>query len=114
MWSPPIRSYILANPNPRASFTTKAFPENWKAETGDIVRDIMLDVKDRTPVEDIYWTVPDYHKLFNLAALEIEAVYKPLGKDEEPYNWISETKIAPWMIFVLKKKSISKENEVKF
>ena len=92
--------------NEWASFTTKDFPENWKAETGDIVRDIMLDVKDRTPVEDIYWTVPDYHKLFNLAALEIEAVYKPLGKEDEPYNWISETKIAPWMIFVLKKKSI--------
>jgi ubiquinone/menaquinone biosynthesis C-methylase UbiE len=86
-----------------ASFTTKDFPENRNAKTGDIVRGVMLDVEDRRPVEDIFWTVPDYHKLFRLAGLEIEATYKPLGRENEPYSWVSETMIAPWMIFVLKK-----------
>jgi len=86
-----------------ASFTTKNFPENRSAKTGDIVRDIMLDVEDRRPVEDIFWTVPDYHRLFHLSGLEIEATYKPLGYENEPYSWVSETMIAPWMIFVLKK-----------
>lgn len=91
--------------NEWASFTTKAFPENLTAKTGDIVRDIMLDVEDDSPVEDIYWSLEDYKILFGEAGLEIEEIYKPLGKDDEPFNWISEKEIAPWMIFVLKRKS---------
>ncbi|HLN73542.1 MAG TPA: class I SAM-dependent methyltransferase [Prolixibacteraceae bacterium] len=90
--------------NEWASFSTKVFPENWKAKTGDIVRDIMLDVEDRRPVEDIFWTVEDYHVLFEKAGLVLDATYKPLGMKDEPYNWISEEHIAPWMIFVLSKK----------
>jgi SAM-dependent methyltransferase len=90
--------------NEWASFTTKDFPGNLNAKTGDIVRDIMLDVEDRRPVEDIYWTVADYHKLFAMAGLELVGTFKPLGKKHEHYKWVSETTIAPWMIFVLKKK----------
>jgi len=89
--------------NEWASFSTKDFPENLIAKTGDIVRDIMHDVEDKRPVEDIYWTVDDYQKMFREAGLETEGFYKPLGYDSEPINWVSETKIAPWMIFVLKK-----------
>lgn len=89
--------------NEWASFSTKDFPENWTAKTGDIVRDIMLDVEDRRPVEDIFWTVEDYHILFEKAGLILEATYKPLGLSDEPYSWISETTNAPWMIFVLSK-----------
>jgi len=89
--------------NEWASFSTKDFPENWTAKTGDIVRDIMLDVEDRRPVEDIFWTVEDYHVLFEKAGLNLEATYKPLGLKDESYNWISETNTAPWMIFVLSK-----------
>ena len=88
-----------------ASFTTKDFPENRYAKTGDIVRDIMLDVEDRRPVEDIFWTESDYHELFTRAGMEVEAVYKPLGTESEPFTWISETTIAPWMIFIVKKNS---------
>jgi ubiquinone/menaquinone biosynthesis C-methylase UbiE len=91
--------------NEWASFSTKEFPGNWSAKTGDIVRDIMLDVEDRRPVEDIFWTVPDYHIMFEKAGLALESTYKPLGSKEEGFNWISETHIAPWMIFVLRKKS---------
>jgi SAM-dependent methyltransferase len=90
--------------NEWASFTTKDFPGNINAKTGDIVRDIMLDVDDRRPVEDIFWSETDYHKLFTLAGLEIVSTYKPLGRENEMYKWVSETRIAPWMIFVLKKK----------
>ncbi len=91
--------------NEWASFSTKDFSDNWNAKTGDIVRDIMLDVEDRRPVDDIFWTVADYHKLFALSGLEVEAVYKPLGYKEESYRWVSETQIAPWMIFVLSRSS---------
>ncbi len=91
--------------NEWASFTTKDFPANWTAKTGDIVLDIMLDVEDKRPVEDIFWSNEDYQKLFTITGLEIEAIYKPLGREDEPYKWVSETRIAPWMIFVLKKSS---------
>lgn len=89
--------------NEWASFSTKDFPKNLTARTGDIVFDIMLDVEDRRPVEDIFWTVEDYQILFDKAGLVLDATYKPLGHKDEPYNWISETRIAPWMIFVLSK-----------
>ena len=89
--------------NEWASFSTKDFPDNLHAKTGDIVRDIMLDVEDRRPVEDIFWSEPDYHKLFDIAGLKLEATYNPLGFKEEPFNWVSEIKVAPWMIFVLAK-----------
>jgi ubiquinone/menaquinone biosynthesis C-methylase UbiE len=85
-----------------ASFSTKDFPDNLRAKTGDVVRDIMLDVDDRRPVEDIFWSVEDYHKLFEMAGLSLEATYKPLGFRDEQYEWKSELDIAPWMIFVLK------------
>jgi SAM-dependent methyltransferase len=88
--------------NECASFTTRDFPQNRTARTGDIVRCIMLDVDDNRPVEDIFWTVIDYYRLFDLAGLELEAVYKPLGHEHEPFKWKSEKKIAPWIIFVLK------------
>ena len=89
--------------NECASFSTKDFPENRTAKTGDTVRCIMHDVEDKRPVEDIFWSVDDYQKLFDMAGLEIETTYKPLGYDHEPFDWVSEMKIAPWMIFVLKK-----------
>jgi hypothetical protein len=89
--------------NEWASFTTKDFPGNRQAGTGDVVYDIMLDVADRRPEEDIFWTLPDYHKLFDLAGLEIETTFKPLGCEDDHIAWLSEKEIAPWMIFVLKK-----------
>lgn len=48
----------------------------------------------------------DYHKLFKKAGLKLEATFKPLGYNDEPYDWVSETKIAPRMIFVLSKTKI--------
>lgn len=91
--------------NEWASFSSKDFPENKYAKTGDIVRDIMLDVNDKRPVEDILWTIQDYVKLFDLSNLVIEATYKPLGYHDEPYEWISELTIPPFVIFVLAKRN---------
>lgn len=87
--------------NEWASFSTKDFPGNRDARTGDSVYDIMLDVDDRRPVEDIFWSVPDYHILFSEAGLNLKATYKPLGNKNEPFDWKSELHTAPWMIFVL-------------
>jgi hypothetical protein len=30
-------------------------------------------------------------------------IYRPLAKESEPYPWVSETAIAPWVIYVLRR-----------
>lgn len=89
--------------NEWASFSTKAFPENRNAHSGDVVRIVMTDVEDQRPVEDIFWTDESYREVYRQAGLEIEETYRPLGKPGEPHAWISELHIPPWAIYVLKK-----------
>jgi hypothetical protein len=36
--------------------------------------------------------------------LEPVKIYKPLAKENEPYRWVNETRIAPWVIYVLRKR----------
>lgn len=86
-----------------ASFTTKGFPENHHAKSGETVRIVMKDVDDRRPVVDLIWFHEDYLNLFSAAELDLLAHYKPLGRQDEPYDWLAETSIAPWIIYVLKK-----------
>ena len=83
------------------SFSTKDFPENRTAESGDLVRITMLDVPDRRPIEDIVWTERDYAETFDAAGLQVIEVHQPLGTDEDPYEWVSERTTAPWTIHVL-------------
>lgn len=85
-----------------ASFTTKDFPENRNAKSGQPVRIVMKDVTDVRPVIDIVWSHEDYLKLFAASGLDLIAPYLPLGRDDEPFGWLSEKSIAPWMIYVLK------------
>lgn len=85
------------------SFSTKDFPENKNAKSGDVVRIIQCDIDDKRPVEDIIWTHETYQETYRKSKLKILRVYRPLGKPEEPYEWINETKIAPWVIYVLSK-----------
>jgi ubiquinone/menaquinone biosynthesis C-methylase UbiE len=87
-----------------ASFSTKDFPENKHARSGDKVRIIQTDTEDRRPVEDVIWMDECYQKVFKKAGLELVKAYKPLSKENEPYEWVNETKIAPWVIYVLKKR----------
>ena len=87
--------------NEWASFSTKDFPGNRSAKNGDKVLIVMLDVNDSRPVEDIIWTDEAYHKTYDLAGLDLVNTYRPLGNPAEPYKWVNETKIAPWVIYVL-------------
>ena len=88
--------------NETASFTVRDFPENRAAKSGDEVRVVMKDVEDRRPVTDIVWFHEDYLAMFAAADLELVAHHLPLGRDDEPYDWITETTIPPWVIYVLK------------
>jgi ubiquinone/menaquinone biosynthesis C-methylase UbiE len=87
-----------------ASFTTKNFPENAEAKSGNIVRIITTDIKDTRPCYDIFWSAKDYKKVYTKAKLHIISTHKPLATGDEPYVWVNETTIAPWTIYVLKKK----------
>lgn len=85
-----------------ASFSTKDFPENHQARNGDVVRIVMLDVPDRRPVEDILCTPDAYRQIFLQAGLIVLEASHPLGRAGEPYAWVSETKVAPWTVYVLR------------
>lgn len=84
-----------------ASFTTKAFPENRQAKSGEAVRIVMKDVPDARPVVDLIWFHDDYLRLFDSAGVELVAQHRPLGRPDEVHAWISETSIAPWVIYVV-------------
>jgi len=84
-----------------ASFSTKGFPENQLAKSGDKVRIIVTDHADPRPVEDILWTDEAYRKVFEEAGLCLRGRYFPLAAGDEPYSWVSEAEIAPWAVYVL-------------
>lgn len=84
-----------------ASFTTKDFPENAVARSGDRVRIVTTDHQDRRPVQDILSTDESYRAVYREAGLEVVQALEPLAKGDEPYSWVSETKIAPWVIYAL-------------
>lgn len=88
------------------SFTTQSYPENRNANSGERVRIVMLDVADRRPVEDVLWTDSDYRALYASAGLALLETHQPLGISTDPYDWVSETTIAPWTIYVLENHAI--------
>lgn len=87
--------------NEWASFTTNAYPENRAAASGDIVRIVMKDVDDERAVEDVLCTDEEYRSLFAVSGLTLRDTLRPLGRTDEPFEWISETEIPAWTIYVL-------------
>jgi SAM-dependent methyltransferase len=85
-----------------ASFSTRPFPENAQATSGATVRVVVTDLEDRRPVQDVLWSDQDYQSAFAAAGLELLATYRPLGSVAEGYAWVNETRLAPWVIYVLK------------
>ncbi len=87
--------------NEWASFSTKDYPENRAARSGERVRIVMLDVPDQRPVEDIVWFDADYLAVYRESGLAVRDVLRPLARGDEPWPWVSETRIAPWVIYTL-------------
>ena len=83
------------------SFSTKAFPENRRAQSGDPVRIIILDVPDSRPVEDILFTDAAYQEVFDAAGLRLVQAMRPLGTLDDQIAWVSETMVAPWSLYEL-------------
>ncbi len=84
-----------------ASFSTRDFPENRAAGSGQEVRIVMLDVDDDRPVTDILCSADDYRSAYERAGLAVESTYRPLGRPDDPFDWVSEMTISPWVIYVL-------------
>jgi SAM-dependent methyltransferase len=84
-----------------ASFSTRGFPENRAARSGDRVRCVITGIGDDRPVDDVLCSEEDYRALYRQAGLEVRAVHRPLGREEDGVAWVSETRIAPWTIYVL-------------
>ena len=65
-----------------ASFSTRPFPENRQARSGDRVRIVMLDVPDQRPVEDILFSDEAYREVFAAAGLRPLQMLRPLPSGE--------------------------------
>ena len=85
-----------------ASFSTRDYPRNRAAKSGDRVQIVMLDVVDARPVEDVLCTNEDYLALYGQVGLAPLEVVRPLATGEEPVAWVSETVTAPWTIYILR------------
>ena len=88
-----------------ASFKSSDFPQNAQAKSGDRVLIIVTDHSDRRPVEDIVCTDESYRAIFQGTNLQVAEMLMPLARGDEPYRWVNETRIAPWVIYVLKRSS---------
>jgi SAM-dependent methyltransferase len=89
--------------NEWASFSTKDFPENKNAKPGDTVKTLTKEFEGQTPCLDIFWPHESYLEVYSRARLEIVEMRKPMAKGDEPYRWVSETRIAPWVVYVLRR-----------
>ncbi|MGA2651960.1 MAG: class I SAM-dependent methyltransferase [Terracidiphilus sp.] len=87
------------------SFTTKDFPRNRNAKSGEAVQIVMNDIPDSRPVVDLVWFHSDYLSLFDSCGLKLIEHYLPLGRADEPYEWLTETSVAPWVIYVVARES---------
>ena len=63
----------------------------------------MTDVGDRRPVEDVVWSDEAYQETYRQAGLYVVTTRRPLAEEDEPYEWVNKTRIAPWVICVLQK-----------
>ena len=86
-----------------ASFSTKDFPDNKFAKSGDVVRIITTDFEDKRPCYDILCYDEDYKNIYLDSGLKLLTTFKPLATGDEPYKWINETVIAQWTLYILKK-----------
>lgn len=83
-----------------ATFTTAAFPENRRARSGDRVRIVIREGGDPRPIDDLIWFDDDYRDSFRHARLHLLARHAPLARGDELFEWINETRVPPWVLYV--------------
>jgi ubiquinone/menaquinone biosynthesis C-methylase UbiE len=83
------------------SFSTRAFPENRHAADGDVVRIVTTTFTHGRPCEDVLCSDETYRRMYAEAGFTVLADHRPLGRADDGVPWVSETRIAPWVIWVL-------------
>ncbi len=87
-----------------ASFSTREYAaQNRQAKNGDTVLIVTTDFEDCRPCADVLCDDQSYRHLYAQAGLQVMEWRRPLATGREPYHWVSETTIAPWVIWVLKR-----------
>jgi hypothetical protein len=79
-----------------------AFAGNRAARCGDTVRISLRDRVDASPVIDIFCDDAEYRALYAQAGMEVIDTHRPRGRASDPFPWISEAHIAPWVIYLLR------------
>jgi SAM-dependent methyltransferase len=92
--------------NEWVTFSTRDFPENVTAQSGDVVKIITTKYSDARPVEDVIWRHEDYLDLYVKVGLEVLCVERPLASPDENTAWKSETSVAPWAIYLLRRTDV--------
>ncbi|HLO97889.1 MAG TPA: methyltransferase [Fimbriimonas sp.] len=95
--------------NEWATFTTQQFPENKTAQDGDVVKIVTKDFQDLPVCYDILFGDDSYRSIYKAAELHVVGEYRPLGAESDPVDWISETTVAPWVIWVLSATHLSRQ-----
>ena len=91
--------------NEWTSFTTADFPENSRAEVGDVVRIVTRGFPGAA--EDVLWTETAWREVYRRAGLAVVETCRPLGRAGEGVAWVSEATVPPWTIHVLEDLSCS-------
>jgi ubiquinone/menaquinone biosynthesis C-methylase UbiE len=85
------------------SFTTRDFPENRAARDGEVVRIVTTTFAHGRPCDDVLCTPAAYRRLYADAGLAVVAEHRPLGRVDDGVAWVSETRVPPWVIWVLER-----------
>lgn len=84
------------------TFTTACFPENRTAKDGEVVKIITRDFEGQPVCDDELCSDSMYLDIYQRAGLEPVQHYRTLGTDADGIDWLSESEISPWVIWVLK------------
>jgi SAM-dependent methyltransferase len=86
------------------SFSTRGYPNNTSARDGDVVRIVTREFEHAQPAEDVLCGPDCYRDVYQRSGLDVVATYRPLGKIDDGWPWVSEMDVAPWVIDVLRRK----------
>jgi SAM-dependent methyltransferase len=79
------------------------FPENQSPlKSGQMVRARLMP--EGVEVNDYFWSGEDYKRFFDEAGFSIVEELRPLGRESDDIVWKDEMRIAPYVIYVIKKK----------
>jgi SAM-dependent methyltransferase len=77
------------------------YEENKNLKSGSKAKILLKDIG--LELYDYFWTDDDYQNIIKLSKFSLLDQIYPLGEKDDPYNWISEDKFPPYVIYVMQK-----------